>query len=213
MLIAFNKPYGVVSQFTDSGSRWSTLKHFGFPRGVYGMGRLDAETEGLLLLSDEGPLSFQLLNPKHGHRRQYWAQVEGIPTSEAMAALIDGVKIGPYQTQPCKAWILDPQPTISPRDPPIRERKSIPDCWIALELTEGKNHQVRRMTAAVGFPTLRLIRIQIGDFELGSLAPGKWREVTVEERKRIMAGATLPPAEAPKPAIARGRRSGQTPPR
>jgi 23S rRNA pseudouridine2457 synthase len=208
MLIAFHKPYGIVSQFTDSGSRWGTLKQFGFPRGVYGMGRLDAESEGLLLLSDEGPLSFQLLHPKYGHRRLYWAQVEGVPTPEAMAHLTTGVKIGEHQTQPCKAWILEPQPVVPPRDPPIRVRRSIPDCWIALELTEGKNHQVRRMTALVGFPTLRLIRMQIGDFELGSLEPGEWREVTLAERKLILAGAT-PPSAPTKPAVARRRHSGQ----
>ena len=209
MLIAFNKPYGIVSQFTDSGSRWGTLKQFDFPRGVYGMGRLDAESEGLLLLSDEGPLSFQLLNPEHGHRRRYWAQVEGLPTEDALAQLSAGVKMGDYQSKPCKAWLLDPQPDLAPRDPPIRERKSILDCWIALELIEGKNHQVRRITASVGFPTLRLIRVQIGDFPLGSLAPGKWREVTVEERKLILAGATPPPETTRKPAIARRRHSGQ----
>jgi 23S rRNA pseudouridine2457 synthase len=212
MLIAFNKPYGIVSQFTDSGTRWGTLRQFGFPRGVYGMGRLDAETEGLLLLSDEGPLSFQLLNPKHGHRRRYWAHVEGIPTPEAMATLVDGVTIGEYRTQPCKAWLLDPQPEVPPRDPPIRERKSVPDCWIALELIEGKNHQVRRMTAVVGFPTLRLIRVQIGDFELGSLPSGQWRELSVADRKLAFAGATSPPAP-PKRAIARKRQSGQSRPR
>jgi 23S rRNA pseudouridine2457 synthase len=200
MLIAFHKPYGIVSQFTEEGLRWRTLKEFGFPRGVYPVGRLDAESEGLLLLSDEGLLVDQLLHPRHGHRRRYWAQVERIPTVEALAQLEGGVKIGDYQTLPGKAWMLDPQPEVSPRDPPIRERKTVSDCWIALELTEGKNHQVRRMTAAVGHPTLRLIRVMIGAFEIGSLEPGQWREVSMEDRRCILAGTKAPQ----KPAVARG---------
>jgi 23S rRNA pseudouridine2457 synthase len=192
MLIAFHKPYGVVSQFTEDGSRWRTLKEFGFPRGIYSVGRLDAESEGLLLLSDEGPLVDQLLHPRHGHRRRYWAQIERIPAPESLAQLAAGVKIGDYQTLPCKTWMLNPQPAVPPRDPPIRERKTVADCWIALELTEGKNHQVRRMTAAVGHPTLRLIRVMIGEFEIGPLEPGQWREVNMEDRERVLAGTKDP---------------------
>lgn len=192
MLIAFHKPYGVVSQFTEDGSPWRTLKEFGFPRGVYPVGRLDAESEGLLLLSDEGLLVDQLLHPRHGHSRRYWAQVERIPTSEALSQLVAGVKVGEYQTLPCKAWMLDPQPEVPPRNPPIRERKTVTDCWIALELKEGKNHQVRRMTAAVGHPTLRLIRVMIGEFEIGTLESGQWREANMEDRQRVLAGTKDP---------------------
>jgi 23S rRNA pseudouridine2457 synthase len=186
VLIAFNKPYGVLSQFTDNGSRWRTLKDFNFPRGVYPVGRLDAESEGLLLLSDEGLLVDQLLHPRHGHIRRYWAQIERVPTEESLKQLAAGVTIGEYATKPCKASLLDPQPEVPPRDPPIRARKSVDDCWIALELSEGKNHQVRRMTAAIGHPTLRLLRVRIGRFELGSLPAGTWRELTADERALVI---------------------------
>jgi 23S rRNA pseudouridine2457 synthase len=201
MLIAFNKPYGVVSQFTEEGSRWITLKEFGFPRGVYPVGRLDAESEGILLLSDEGLLIDRLLHPRHGHRRRYWVQVERIPASEVMVQLSKGVKIGDYQTLPCQAWVLEPQPEVPPRNPPIRERKTVADCWIAMELMEGKNHQVRRMTAAVGHPTLRLIRVMIGDFEIGSLESGQWREVSMEGRRLVLAESK----ESQNPTVARRR--------
>ncbi len=186
MLIAFNKPYGVLSQFTPDGSPNRPLAEFGFPPRVYPIGRLDADSEGLLLLSDEAKLNEQLLHPRHAHERIYWAQVERVPTPEALAQLAKGVTIQGHKTLPCRAWLLEPQPTVSPRDPPIRFRKSVADVWIGLELVEGKNRQVRRMTAAVGHPTLRLMRVRIGDFELGELAPGKWKELTSEERKRVL---------------------------
>jgi 23S rRNA pseudouridine2457 synthase len=189
MILAFNKPYGVLSQFTPDGSPNRTLAEFGFPKGVYPIGRLDADSEGLLLLSDEAGLNTLLLNPDQGHRRTYWAQVERIPAPEALAELAEGVKIQGYTTRPCKAWLLDPQPEVPPRDPPIRVRKNVPDCWIALELTEGKNRQVRRMTAAIGHPTLRLLRVRVGKFALGSpsLPPtaGSWREIDATERAMI----------------------------
>ena len=185
VLLAFHKPFGVVSQFTPEGSRRPTLAEFGFPPRVYPLGRLDAESEGLLLLSDEPELNAQLLQPQHGHRRVYWAQVERIPSAEAVAQLERGLLIGGRRTLPCRAWVLDPQPELAPRDPPIRFRKNVPDVWIALELVEGKNHQVRRMTAAIGHPTLRLVRVQIGELELGNLAPGKWRELSTAERARV----------------------------
>ncbi|MEQ1859413.1 MAG: pseudouridine synthase [Chthoniobacteraceae bacterium] len=207
MLIAFNKPYGVLSQFTDEGAGWRTLKEFGFPRGMYPIGRLDAETEGLLLLSDEGALSDELLNPRRGHPRCYWAQVENVPSAEALAALEKGVKISDYTTRPCKAKRLDPQPEVPPRDPPIRLRKDIPDCWISMELIEGKNRQVRRMTAAIGHPTLRLLRVRTGHFELGALAPGAWIELEIDARKLVFAGGK----PAPKPRIARDTRPRKTP--
>ena len=188
MLLAFHKPYGVLSQFTpEPGSRWRTLADFGFSPGVYPLGRLDADSEGLLLLSDERELNARLLHPTRGHTRTYWAQVERVPAAEALQQLERGVVIGGHQTLPCRAWLLDPQPEIAPRDPPIRYRKNVLDCWIALELVEGKNHQVRKMTAAVGHPTLRLVRVKIGALELGALAPGSWRALTEDDRKRVFA--------------------------
>lgn len=187
MLIAFHKPYGVLSQFTpEPGSRWRTLADFGFPRNVYALGRLDADSEGLLLLSDEPGLNTRLLDPKHAHRREYWVQVERIPTPATLARLErGGIDLGDYRTRPCRAHLCEPAPAIPPRDPPIRFRKNVPDAWLALELTEGKNRQVRRMTAAVGHPTLRLLRVRIGDFALGDLAAGRWRELTTAERAAV----------------------------
>ena len=185
MLIAFNKPYGVLSQFSSDGSRNRTLSEFKFPKRVYPLGRLDADSEGLLLLSDEPGLNQKLLDPRHAHSRTYWAQVERIPTKEALAELARGLSIAGRKTLPCRAWILDPQPQVPTRDPPIRFRKTVPDCWIVLELTEGKNRQVRRMTAAIGHPTLRLIRVKIGEFELSNVASGTWRIVGSSERQLI----------------------------
>ena len=188
MLLALHKPYGVLSQFTlEPGSRWRTLAEFGLPKSVYALGRLDADSEGLLLLSDEAGLNSRLLDPKHGHRREYWVQVERVPTDAALAQLASGVTIGGYRTQPCAVRHLEPAPVLPPREPPIRVRKSVPDCWLALELAEGKNRQVRRMTAAIGHPTLRLVRARIGRLTLGSLAlaPGRWRELTRAEREAV----------------------------
>ena len=186
MLIALNKPYGVLSQFTpEPGAAWRTLAEFGLPPKVYALGRLDADSEGLLLLSDEAGLNSRLLDPEGGHRREYWAQVEGLPVDAALRRLAAGVTIGGYRTQPCVVRRLEPVPALPPRNPPIRVRKSVPDCWLALELTEGKNRQVRRMTAAVGHPTLRLWRARIGRFELGDLASGKWRELNAAEREAV----------------------------
>ena len=189
MLLAFHKPYGVLSQFTpEPGSRWRTLAEFSLPKNVYALGRLDADSEGLLLLSDEPGLNTRLLDPKHAHRREYWAQVERVPTSAALTRLArGGLAIDDYRTLPCRAHLLDPAPTFPPRDPPIRFRKNISDAWLALELIEGKNRQVRRMTAAVGHPTLRLVRARIGDFQLGDLAAGKWRELKAAERAAVFA--------------------------
>jgi 23S rRNA pseudouridine2457 synthase len=186
MLIAFHKPYGVLSRFTSDSSANRTLAEFGFPEGVYAIGRLDADSEGLLLLSDEPPLNSLLLKPQQAHAREYWVQVERFPTREAMAKIAEGVLVQGRTTLPCRAWMLDPQPAIPAREPPIRFRKSVPTRWLALELVEGKNRQVRRMTAAVGHPTLRLIRVRIGRFELGSLQPGRWRELTGAERKLVL---------------------------
>ncbi len=180
MLLAFHKPYGVLSRFTpEPGSKWRTLSDFGLPAGVYPLGRLDADSEGLLLLSDEPGLNSRLLDPTHGHPRTYWAQVERIPSSEALAALASGVILDGRRTLGARTWLLDPPPSVLLRDPPIRFRKNVPDCWIALELTEGRNRQVRRMTAAIGHPTLRLIRVRIANIELGALRPGQWKEASL----------------------------------
>jgi 23S rRNA pseudouridine2457 synthase len=189
MLLALDKPYGVLSQFTpEPGSRWRTLAALGLPPRVYPIGRLDADSEGLLLLSDEPALNQRLLHPSHGHRREYWVQVERIPTDEALAQLAAGISLGDHHTRPCRIRRLDPAPEIPPRDPPIRVRLTVPDCWLALELTEGKNRQVRRMTAAIGHPTLRLRRVRIGRLELAALglAPGHWRELTAAERALVL---------------------------
>ncbi len=184
MLLALHKPYGVLSQFTpEPGSQWRTLADFSLPAGVYPLGRLDADSEGLLLLSNEPGINSRLLDPQHAHRREYWAQVEGTPLPESLAQLErGGVAIDDYKTLPCRARLLVPAPTVAPRDPPIRVRKSVPDTWLSLELTEGKNRQVRRMTAAIGHPTLRLIRARIGEFRLAGLEPGTWRELDSTER-------------------------------
>lgn len=184
-LIAIHKPYGVLSQFTPDGSPNRTLSEFGLPPRVYPLGRLDADSEGLLLLSDEPGLNHRLLEPEACHRRTYWVQVERIPDESALRALEDGLWIRGQRTLPARAWRLDPQPEMPPRIPPIRFRKSVPDCWISVELCEGKNRQVRRMTAAVGHPTLRLVRVRIGLFDLGCLAAGQWREVSPFERRAI----------------------------
>ena len=186
MLLAFHKPYGVLSQFTPDGSPNRPLSEFSFPPRVYPLGRLDADSEGLLLLNDEPGLNTRLLDPKHAHSRIYWAQVERIPSTESLAQLARGVVAQGHRTLPCRVWLLDPQPQLPPRDPPIRFRKSVPDCWIGLDLVEGKNRQVRRMTAAIGHPTLRLIRVQIGGFGLGDLLTGRWRELTYAERRAVM---------------------------
>jgi 23S rRNA pseudouridine2457 synthase len=187
VLIAFHKPFGVVSQFTPDGSPNRTLAAFGFPKNVYPIGRLDADSEGLLLLSDEAELNERLLHPKHAHRRTYWAQIERVPSAAALRQMENGVVIQGRETLPCRAWILDPQPQVPPRDPPIRFRKNVSDCWVALELVEGKNRQVRRMTAAIGHATLRLIRVAIGRFELGPLEASQWKVLSEAERQAVLA--------------------------
>ena len=187
MLLAFHKPYGVLSQFTpEPGSKFKTLAGFGFPPQVYPIGRLDADSEGLLLLSDEAALNQRLLHPRHAHEREYWVQVERIPSDEALGRLETGLVIQGHRTLPCRARILDPQPQMPPRDPPIRVRRSVPDCWLALELVEGKNRQVRRMTAVVGHPTLRLVRVRIGAFWLGNLSDGVAKTLEPAERKLVL---------------------------
>jgi len=190
MLIALNKPYGVLSQFTpELGSQWRTLADFGLPKNIYPLGRLDADSEGLLLLSDEAGLNTRLLDPEQGHSREYWVLVERVPTDDALKQIAAGVKIAGYRTQPCQVRRIEPAPSVAPRDPPVRVRKTVTDCWLSLELTEGKNRQVRKMTAAIGHPTLRLLRARIGGLTLESLAlaPGKWRVLTEVERRKVFA--------------------------
>src|SRR5262245_19474490 len=152
MLIALNKPFGVLSQFTGDGSSNLTLAKFGFPKSVYPIGRLDADSEGLLLLSDEPEWNERLLHPRHAHAREYWAQVERVPSTESLHRLAKGLIIQGRNTLPCEVWVLHPQPDVPARCPAIRIRKSVPTCWLGLSLVEGKNRQVRRMTAAIGHP-------------------------------------------------------------
>ncbi|HEY3875190.1 MAG TPA: pseudouridine synthase [Candidatus Kapabacteria bacterium] len=182
--IIFHKPYGVLSQFTSELPGQRNLTEFDLPRELYAAGRLDQDSEGLLLLTNDGPLIQQLLEPGN-HERTYLVQVEGILTEAARRELETGVTIQGYQTLPAKATIVSKEPDLPPRIPSIRVRKSIPTSWIELTLREGKNRQVRRMTAAVGFPTLRLIRVRIGAIELGTLAEGCWRELTQREVKEL----------------------------
>ena len=185
MLIAFNKPYGVLSQFTSDGSNNDSLSSFNFPPNVYPLGRLDADSEGLLLLSDEKGLNSSLLDPEHSHNRTYHVQVEGEITDIDLLPIRKGTLIiQGRKVLSAKAHCID-NPNYPERTVPIRIRKSIPDSWIEMTLQEGKNRQVRRMTAAIGFPTLRLLRVAIGNFKLTDIMPGKWREVTEQERKQI----------------------------
>ena len=184
MLLALHKPFGVLSQFTPDQSGQRTLAEFDLPANVYPLGRLDRDSEGLLLLSDEAGLNTKLLDPQHGHPRMYWAQVEGEVTEEALQKLRIGVAIEGRKTRPAHAKRIEPD--VLPRDPPIRFRKNIPTSWIELELREGRNRQVRKMTAVAGFPTLRLIRVRIGTFALPpDLPAGLWRELEPDERAQI----------------------------
>jgi 23S rRNA pseudouridine2457 synthase len=176
-VILFNKPYGVLSQFTPEAGH-PALDTFGFPASVYAAGRLDHDSEGALLLTDNGRLIKKLLDPEFEHPRTYLAQVEGEITEEAIRQLQKGVSIKGYHTKPCKAEIATEPDWLWPRNPPVRFRANIPTSWVQLTLIEGKNRQVRHMTAAVGFPTLRLIRIKIGNIALSDLQPGQWRQIT-----------------------------------
>jgi len=179
-LILFNKPFGVLSQFTDRGSdgaRATLSDHIAVP-GVYPAGRLDRDSEGLLLLTDDGRLQARIAEPRYKMPKIYWVQVEGDVGEDALASLRRGVTLNDGVTRPAEAERIDP-PDLWPRDPPVRFRKSVPDCWVALTIGEGRNRQVRRMTAAVGHPTLRLVRHRIGPWTLEGLQPGEWREVEV----------------------------------
>ncbi len=184
--ILFYKPYGVLCQFTDdSGSPRPTLKEYIEIPDVYSVGRLDFDSEGLLLLTNDGQLKHRLIDPQFEHSRTYWVQVERIPTEDALQQLRQGVNIQGYRTKPALGRLLNTEPDLPLRQPPIRTRANIPTAWIELILTEGKNRQVRKMTAAVGFPTLRLVRVAIAHLRLENLNVGEWRELTEQELQEL----------------------------
>ena len=174
-IVLFNKPYGVLSQFTDASDR-ATLADYIPLKGVYPAGRLDRDSEGLLLLTDDGRLQHRIADPRHKLDKSYWVQVEGEPDPEALIRLSKGVMLKDGMTAPAEAKLIT-APEIWPRTPPIRYRAEIPTAWLQLTIREGRNRQVRRMTAAVGLPTLRLVRVRVGDIELGTLQPGEWMEL------------------------------------
>jgi 23S rRNA pseudouridine2457 synthase len=177
MLIRFHKPYGVLSQFTPEG-RWQGLKDFIDLPNVYVAGRLDADSEGLLLLTDDGQQQAQIADPRFKMAKTYWVQVDGLPSEAALAALRQGVQLNDGMTLPAQARAMDEPPDLWPRTPPIRVRHNLPTAWLELVIREGRNRQVRRMTTAVGLPTLRLIRAAIGPYSLDGLSPGSWCQVT-----------------------------------
>jgi 23S rRNA pseudouridine2457 synthase len=181
VLIAFNKPYGVLCQFTDrSTPPRRTLAGFGLPAGVYPAGRLDFDSEGLLLLTDDGSLAHRLTDPRHKQPKTYWLQVEGEPSAPQLDALRAGIELKDGPTLPAQVTRIAP-PALWSRDPPVRFRKTVPDAWLQVTIREGRNRQLRRMGAAVDLPVLRLVRIAIGDSQLGGLAPGEWRAIAVPE--------------------------------
>lgn len=191
--LLFYKPYEVLCQFSASGDKKTLADFFpGIPKNIYPVGRLDYDSEGLLLLSSDTRLAHQLTEPRYGHARTYFVQVEGAITPDALQQLTTGVEFRidgkAYRSKPAKALLLDEEPALPERNPPIRFRKSIPTSWIALTLTEGRNRQVRRMTAAVGFPTLRLVRYAIGNVSVGDLQPGEYRELKGAEIQSLLTG-------------------------
>lgn len=175
-VVLFNKPYGVLTQFTTEGER-KTLRDFISVPGIYPAGRLDADSEGLVVLTDDGALQARISHPRHKQTKVYWVQVEGVPDETALDGLRAGLDLGDFKTRPCEARRIAEPAKLWPRDPPIRRRAVIPTAWLEIRIAEGKNRQVRRMTAKVGFPTLRLIRWAVGDWTLGDLRPGQSRRV------------------------------------
>jgi len=186
--ILFYKPYGVLSQFTDNSgeNKRRTLKDYISVESVYPVGRLDWDSEGLLLLTNHGQLQHRLSHPRFQHPRTYWVQVERIPDPDALKQLRAGVIIDHQRTRQALVQMLNTEPQLPPRDPPIRFRKNVPTAWLEMTLTEGRNRQVRRMTAAVGFPTLRLVRVAIAHLSLEKLQPGQWRDLTPEELNSLL---------------------------
>lgn len=194
--LLFYKPYGVLCQFTDNsneGTKRHTLKDYISVPSIYPVGRLDYDSEGLLLLTNNGRLQHRLSHRKFAHPKTYWVQVERIPNEIALNRLREGIKIEDYFTRKTTVRKLQTEPNLPPREPPIRYRKNVPTCWLEIALTEGRNRQVRRMTAAIGFPTLRLVRVAIGipkgkevkQLCLDNLLPGEWREITITERETL----------------------------
>lgn len=191
--ILFYKPYNVLSQFSEGNTPPAstaeprlTLKDFIPVADVYPVGRLDRDSEGLMLLTNHAQVQHRLSDPRFAHPRTYWVQVEQVPPAAALVQLRQGVTIKGYHTRPCQVKQLAAEPLLPPRDPPIRVRQSIPTAWLEMTLQEGKNRQVRRMTAAVGYPTLRLVRVAIAHLQLGTLKPGQWRSATADERQRLL---------------------------
>ena len=178
MLIQFNKPYGVICQFSPSGNK-PTLKDFMVLPNVYPAGRLDTDSEGLLLLTDDGQLQARIADPRHKLPKTYWVEVEGAPTEADLQPLREGVDLGDFVTRPATARMMPAPVALWPRVPPVRFRQAIPTSWLSITISEGKNRQVRRMTAKIGLPTLRLVRVAIGGWSLGDLASGAWREIPV----------------------------------
>ena len=204
-LLVFNKPFRVLCQFSGGDGRRTLADYIDLP-GVYPAGRLDHDSEGLLLLTDHGPLQARLSEPRHGAWKTYWAQVEGIPDEAALAALRSGVALADGPTRPARARRIE-SPELWPRDPPIRFRKQVPDSWLEIGLQEGRNRQVRRMTAAVGHPTLRLVRVGVGPFHLEGLAPGTWREVDIPPA--LLSARAAPRSASPVRGPARSSAAGR----
>jgi 23S rRNA pseudouridine2457 synthase len=205
-LLLFNKPYRVLCQFSGADGRPTLADYIAVP-GIYPAGRLDHDSEGLLLLTGDGRLQARLSDPRHGTWKTYWAQVEGIPGDDALGALCHGVGLPDGLTRPAEARRIPPPPGLWYRDPPIRFRKQVPDSWLELRLCEGRNRQVRRMTAAVGHPTLRLVRVAVGPFRLEGLQPGEWREADIPPE--LLSGRAAPRSASPVRAPARSSGGGR----
>ena len=207
MLVAFNKPFNVLCQFTDrSQPSRATLAGFGLPKDVYAAGRLDYDSEGLLLLTDDGALAHRLTDPRHKQDKTYWVQVEGAPTPAQLEALRAGPRLSDGPTRPAQVRLLAQAPAgLWPRNPPVRVRQTVPDAWLEVRISEGRNRQVRRMTAAVGLPTLRLVRAAIGDITLDALQPGAWRWLDTTPARATRPAAAAPAPRSPPPRSARRR--------